>query len=222
MLTGSTGTVFTGNSAKQNLKSMESASIEALIAKRKLEEDVDSGDASSDGENPDPKRPRTQEEKKLDRILANRRSARRSRERRKQLQENLEKSVILLTRQNEDLSRENDMLKQELRVLLNVFNGKRNLGTAPSTAVNFPEENLRNELLLRMAGSTGGVGSLIPDNRNTYVTGLASGNGMHQQPNRQLPELFSQAGAAATAGQQMFAHNNAGLFNGQSNAGMRH
>jgi hypothetical protein len=59
--------------------------------------------------------------KKLDRILANRRSARRSRERRKQLQENLEKSVSFLTKQNEVLCLENKQLKEELGLLMNVF-----------------------------------------------------------------------------------------------------
>lgn len=63
----------------------------------------------------------TNESKKLDRILANRRSARRSRERRKQLQDNLEKSVFLLTKQNEVLCRENKQLKEELNVLLDLF-----------------------------------------------------------------------------------------------------
>ena len=198
---------------------MESNTVEMLLSKRKADEAKgdDSGNTSSnsndDGES-DSKRPRTQEEKKQDRILANRRSARRSRERRKQLQENLEKSIILLTRQNEDLNRENDMLKQELRVLLNVFNGKRNVGSAPS-AVNFPDESICNELLLRMSGNNGGAGGLIPD-RNSYVASLAANNALHQQPNRQLPELF-----LGGAGQQMYAHSNGGLFNGQGNAGMR-
>eukprot|EP00557_Chaetoceros_sp_GSL56_P007355 CAMPEP_0176492252 /NCGR_PEP_ID=MMETSP0200_2-20121128/8887_1 /TAXON_ID=947934 /ORGANISM="Chaetoceros sp., Strain GSL56" /LENGTH=408 /DNA_ID=CAMNT_0017889777 /DNA_START=53 /DNA_END=1279 /DNA_ORIENTATION=- len=60
--------------------------------------------------------------KKLDRILANRRSARRSRERRKQLQDNLEKSIFLLTKQNQVLSRENNELKQELGHLIQMYN----------------------------------------------------------------------------------------------------
>lgn len=88
------------------------------------------------------KRPRTQDEKKLDRILANRRSARKSRERRKTLQENLEKSVLLLTRQNEDLQRENQALKNELRVLINVFNEKQRTVATPGAAIpGFPGGN---------------------------------------------------------------------------------
>lgn len=200
-----------------------SSTIQNLLNKRKVEDNNhdESGNTSSNSnteDDPEPKRPRTQEEKKLDRILANRRSARRSRERRKQLQENLEKSIILLTRQNEDLTRENDMLKQELRVLLNVFNGKRNIGSVPSAAapVNFPDDNIRNEILLRMSGNNAASsGGLMPD-RNSYVASLAANNTMHQQPNRPIPDIFLQG-----AGQQMFAHATPGLFNGQGNAGMR-
>lgn len=65
---------------------------------------------------------RTPAEKKMDRILANRRSARRSRERRKKLQENLEVSVAFLSKQNEELTQENTMLRHELRVLINLVN----------------------------------------------------------------------------------------------------
>ena len=65
---------------------------------------------------------RTETDKKMDRVLANRRSARRSRERRKKLQQNLEISVAFLSRQNDDLTRENNTLKQELRVLIDLVN----------------------------------------------------------------------------------------------------
>mmetsp|Transcript_22629 Transcript_22629/g.28553 ORF Transcript_22629/g.28553 Transcript_22629/m.28553 type:complete len:232 (+) Transcript_22629:154-849(+) len=75
--------------------------------------------------------PRSQAEKKMDRILANRRSARRSRERRKKLQQNLEISVAFLSRQNEDLSRENNMLKQELRLMINLVNQMNKQGPLP-------------------------------------------------------------------------------------------
>jgi hypothetical protein len=191
---------------------MDQQALQGLIGKRTADQAADDhdddGGSSSDDNNPN-KRPRTQEEKKLDRILANRRSARRSRERRKQLQDNLEKSVILLTRQNEDLSRENDMLKQELRVLMNVFNEKRNLTSAAVTSTNnfADNNNLRHELQLRMAAQAqaGGSNSLFPD-RNTYAATLA--NSMQQNS-------FLQG-----AGQQMF--NNPGLYTGgQGNPGLR-
>ena len=63
---------------------------------------------------------RTQAEKKMDRILANRRSARRSRERKKQLQQNLQLAVTVLSKRNEDLVQENIELKQQLQVLSGV------------------------------------------------------------------------------------------------------
>ena len=65
---------------------------------------------------------RTQAEKKMDRILANRRSARRSRERKKQLQQNLQLYVTILSKRNEDLAQENNALKQKLQVLSGLTN----------------------------------------------------------------------------------------------------
>jgi len=67
------------------------------------------------------KAPRSSEEKKLDRILANRRSARKSRERRKKLQEDLEASVFYLTKQNDGLKQENDDLKKQVRLLTSLL-----------------------------------------------------------------------------------------------------
>ena len=81
------------------------------------------------------KRRKTQEEKKMDRILANRRSARKSRERRKKLQENLELSVAYLTKQNQDLTNENELLKQEMQVLKNLlFRGTNINGVGAANA----------------------------------------------------------------------------------------
>ena len=65
---------------------------------------------------------RTQAQKKMDRVLANRRSAQRSRERKKQLQENLQLSVAVLSKRNEDLTQENHLLKQKLEVLSGLAN----------------------------------------------------------------------------------------------------
>mmetsp|Transcript_5764 Transcript_5764/g.9986 ORF Transcript_5764/g.9986 Transcript_5764/m.9986 type:complete len:190 (-) Transcript_5764:266-835(-) len=66
------------------------------------------------------KRLRTAEEKKIDRIMANRRSAKESRERRKKLMENLESTVETLTKENEALARENEKLRAELSTLMAV------------------------------------------------------------------------------------------------------
>jgi septal ring factor EnvC (AmiA/AmiB activator) len=130
---------------------------------------------------------RTQAEKKMDRILANRRSARRSRERRKKLQQNLEVSVSFLGRQNEELSRENNMLKQELRVLINLVNqmdkhasmsndlGTENLlqqvrlASASNPAVNTapqapqPSNNINNQTSALLSGRDHGFNSMSPE-----------------------------------------------------------
>jgi len=178
--------------------------------------------AADDGGDEPNKRPRTAEAKKLeDRVLANRRSARRSRERRKQLQGSLEKSVILLTRQNEDLSRENLILKQELR---DVCNEKRNLPGAvhPALVVSnlFPggdnsTSNMRLELQRRMAAQSGG---LFPG--NSYAANLATS--MHQNVQIQPEHFMSGAGQQMLqgAGQQMFNYANRGHYMGQGNSGM--
>ena len=93
--------------------------------------DYSAGSSSDQNE----KRRKTQEEKKMDRILANRRSARKSRERRKKLQENLELSVAFLSKQNDELSKENELLKQEMQVLKNLLFGRMNFnGVGPSNA----------------------------------------------------------------------------------------
>ena len=83
---------------------------------------LSSDGSDHDNEKQEVRNQRTEADKKMDRVLANRRSARRSRERRKKLQQNLEISVAFLSRQNDELTRENSTLKQELRVLINLVN----------------------------------------------------------------------------------------------------
>ena len=61
------------------------------------------------------KRPRTEEEKKSERLEANRLSARKSREKKRKLQENLESSVVQLTEIHAQLTEENESLKNVLR-----------------------------------------------------------------------------------------------------------
>lgn len=159
------------------------------------------------------KRSKTQEEKKLDRILANRKSARRSRERRKQLQDNLEKSVFLLTSQNEDLSRQNDQLKQEVRNLMTLLNEK-NLRSSPSPApIAMPataDNAFCQELLLRMAASNAGGGNnLLSADPNNYAAVLAT----TLQNNMQVADLSLLGGAGA--GQRFFGNKNQELFGGR-------
>ena len=61
---------------------------------------------------------KTAEDKKWDRVLANRRSAKESRERRKQLLSDLEESVEKLKRENSGLSEENATLRSQLQFAL--------------------------------------------------------------------------------------------------------
>ena len=61
------------------------------------------------------KRPRTEEEKKSERLEANRLSARKSREKKRKLQDNLESSVVQLTEIHAQLTEENESLKNMLR-----------------------------------------------------------------------------------------------------------
>ena len=60
----------------------------------------------------------TSDQKKLKRIMANRRSAKESRERRKRLMSNLEVSVDLLSKENAALMKENNDLKRQLAALM--------------------------------------------------------------------------------------------------------
>lgn len=64
----------------------------------------------------------SQDKKKTSRILANRRSARKSRERRKKLQEDLEYTVMQLTQQTNELMQQNDNLREQVRLLSNILN----------------------------------------------------------------------------------------------------
>ena len=65
---------------------------------------------------------RSAEAKKNDRILANRRSARKSRERKKMIIEELESSVVLLTKQNDCLRQDNANLNAQVKILTSLLN----------------------------------------------------------------------------------------------------
>ena len=181
------------------------------------QEEDSCSDAGTSGTNSN-KRAKTQEEKRLDRILANRRSARRSRERRKQLQDNLEKSVFLLTKQNEDLSHENDGLKQDVRNLMSLLNEKRSLGSSPvpppppPAACTLSDSSLYQELLLRMAesGSSSAGGNNVIGN-NSYSTALAAS----MQKRQLLADLSYLGGASTGHGQQFYSAKGSGLIGGR-------
>lgn len=71
-----------------------------------------------------PKRQRTEEEKIHDRIMANRRSARESRERKRRRMENLELTVHRLTNENNDLRKLNEKLQLQVETMLLLSNAK--------------------------------------------------------------------------------------------------
>jgi hypothetical protein len=77
---------------------------------------------STDGEGfhkqSDSKRPAILEDKKWKRVMANRLSAKESRERRKQLLTDLEGSVEILAKENSSLAAENTELRKQLAILL--------------------------------------------------------------------------------------------------------
>lgn len=72
------------------------------------------------------------EVRKMRRVMANRRSARESRERRKKLLTDLQESVENLTSENANLSKENTALRQELASLIEQSGGASSLGMLPN------------------------------------------------------------------------------------------
>mmetsp|Transcript_22127 Transcript_22127/g.61559 ORF Transcript_22127/g.61559 Transcript_22127/m.61559 type:complete len:149 (-) Transcript_22127:287-733(-) len=102
----------------------------------------DAGDGGNDNElddiELDPEKRR--EDRKLRRVMANRKSARESRERRKKLLADLQESVESLTTENSSLTTENISLRQELAALIEQSGGTApvnimsNLQTSPSAS----------------------------------------------------------------------------------------
>jgi hypothetical protein len=93
---------------------------------------VASGDAESDLQefelDPDKRR----EVRKMRRVMANRRSARESRERRKKLLTDLQESVESLTSENKSLTKENLSLRRELASLIEQSGGQGSLNMIPN------------------------------------------------------------------------------------------
>jgi hypothetical protein len=93
---------------------------------------VASGDAESDLQefelDPDKRR----EVRKMRRVMANRRSARESRERRKKLLTDLQESVESLTSENKSLTKENLSLRRELASLIEQAGGQGSLNMIPN------------------------------------------------------------------------------------------
>lgn len=188
-------------STTQNEEDEEPPTNVLMMKEKKIleqQEQLMNGSISSEGEDSEDqdqlasgsKRPGSQEQKKLDRVLANRRSARRSRERRKQLQENLEKSVLLLQKQNEKLSQENSSLKNDLNFLLSLFSNDRKILELPSSRAAIQQQllqqtstshqsqlDLQQELLLQLANQQSRSQQALPVgsiNQNNGVKGITT------------------------------------------------
>jgi hypothetical protein len=98
------------------------------MSENSADEDVDADDA--DEYNLDPEK--RKEVRKMRRVMANRRSARESRERRKKLLTDLQESVESLSSENANLSKENMALRQELAGLIEQSGGAASLGMIPN------------------------------------------------------------------------------------------
>jgi hypothetical protein len=93
----------------------------------------ESGDDGKDGDDDfdlDPEKRR--EARKMRRVMANRRSARESRERRKKLLSDLQESVESLTSENTVLTKENLSLRRELASLIEKSGGAASLSMIPN------------------------------------------------------------------------------------------
>lgn len=93
----------------------------------------ESADDGKDGEEDfelDPEKRR--EARKMRRVMANRRSARESRERRKKLLSDLQESVESLTSENTSLTKENLSLRRELASLIEQSGGAASLSMIPN------------------------------------------------------------------------------------------
>ena len=98
-----------------------------------LSGDEDGEDEMDDDPDLDPEK--RKEVRKLRRIMANRRSARESRERQKKLLTDLQESVESLASENANLAKENITLRQELATLMEESGGAASLGMLPNIQV---------------------------------------------------------------------------------------
>uniref|UniRef100_A0A6V2KEY2 BZIP domain-containing protein n=1 Tax=Ditylum brightwellii TaxID=49249 RepID=A0A6V2KEY2_9STRA len=138
-----------------------------------------------------PKRQRTEEEKKHDRIMANRRSARESRERKRKIMENLEFTVQRLTDENKDLQKLNEKLQLQVETLLLLSDAKsREHGTSL-----FPgKEQVPSQSLYAHP-------SIDQFSNNAFLQGLHLAMSLNQSPI--LPPLMTQASMGMMSGSEI-------------------
>jgi len=147
---------------------------------------------------------KTTEEKKWDRVLANRRSAKESRERRKQLLSDLEESVEKLKKDNSGLSAENANLRTQLQIALASNNRTAAEATLAGAANPHLARSIAAGLLLRspstiatpaaptmLAGGAQQQHMMNANNSAAILTALASAMGA---PNAQSGAALAPAG----------------------------
>jgi bZIP transcription factor len=120
---------------KDEDKNMDEEKWDSIAGSKRSLQDGDESvdDGQDDGEGDfelDPEKRR--EVRKMRRVLANRRSARESRERRKKLLSDLQESVESLTSENTTLTNENLSLRRDLATLIEQSGGAASLSMIPN------------------------------------------------------------------------------------------
>lgn len=147
---------------------------------------------------------KTTEEKKWDRVLANRRSAKESRERRKQLLSDLEESVEKLKKDNSGLSAENANLRTQLQIALASNNRTAAEATLTGAANPHLARSIAAGLLLRSPSTiaapaaptmlAGGAQQQLTTNSNNSAAILAALASAMGAPNAQSGAALAPAG----------------------------
>lgn len=143
------------------------SSIGALQVPSSVSGVADDGNGSQNTSEPDSDAPiiaQTEEEKKrYDRILANRRSARKSRERRRQLQDDLQRSVMFLAQENEQLKSENEILKGQVAALRRICSQRQHQQSA-DPRLPLPSTDFHPQLA-QLSSNTAGLAALVSSNQ---------------------------------------------------------
>ena len=113
---------------------------------------------------------RSAEAKKNDRILAIRRSARKSRERKKMIQEELESSVVLLAKQNDCLRQDNANLNAQVKILTSLLNNANNQYNTEMTPIGVGHAQLPH--ISHLLSNEGHEATLLGNTRSAPLGGV--------------------------------------------------
>jgi hypothetical protein len=131
----------------------------------------------------------SQDKKKMSRILANRRSARKSRERRKKLQEDLEYTVMQLTQQTNELMQENDNLREQVRLLSNILNRQTGNNNNNNNDNNNNNNNNSNQVPMRTNINPAGAQHAMAQNSFGHGANLRSLDIFSQMNDQAAPAI---------------------------------